>query len=251
MAEAEAAGPPPSVQVALRIGSRAAHARGVLYPRWLWPAFATPGMLWLALFFLLPLYVVLAIAFGTLDPVFRSPIPVWNPLNWDPVAVPVHLRPSRRRRRLLRTADAAHVRVRRRRLADRTRRRLSGGVLRRAIRGSSPRAVPRPAARAVLRQLHDAHARVGQPPRGGRTRQPHVRHLRGHARRVAVGPADHRRSRPRLRIHPLHDPAALCGARPYRQQPARGGARPRRGALLDVSTGHAADEPARRFSPVC
>jgi ABC-type spermidine/putrescine transport system permease subunit I len=55
----------------------------VLYPRWLWPAFAAPGMLWLAVLFLVPFYVVLAIAFGTTDPIFRDPIPVWNPLNWD------------------------------------------------------------------------------------------------------------------------------------------------------------------------
>ncbi len=32
------------------------------------------------LFFLAPLYVVLAIVFGAVDPVFRTPVPVWNPL---------------------------------------------------------------------------------------------------------------------------------------------------------------------------
>jgi len=35
------------------------------------------------LLFLIPLYVVFAIAFGQVDPVFRSPIPVWNPVAWD------------------------------------------------------------------------------------------------------------------------------------------------------------------------
>ena len=44
---------------------------------------ALPGVLWLALFFLLPAYVVLAIAFGSLDPIFRSPVPAWNPQDWS------------------------------------------------------------------------------------------------------------------------------------------------------------------------
>ncbi len=50
----------------------------------LWPLLAMPGIVWLALFFLAPLYVVLAIVFGQIDPIFRTPIPVWNPLYWDP-----------------------------------------------------------------------------------------------------------------------------------------------------------------------
>jgi len=52
--------------------------------RLFWPLFAVPGILWLAVLFVLPLYVVLCLAFGTLDPLFRSPIPTWNPLQWDP-----------------------------------------------------------------------------------------------------------------------------------------------------------------------
>ena len=43
-----------------------------------------PGIVWLLLFFLAPLYVVLAIVFGRVDPIFRTPIPVWNPLQWNP-----------------------------------------------------------------------------------------------------------------------------------------------------------------------
>lgn len=50
----------------------------------LWAAFAAPGIVWLAVFVLAPLYVVLAIVFGQLDPIFRTPIPVWNPLQWNP-----------------------------------------------------------------------------------------------------------------------------------------------------------------------
>ncbi|MGH3506811.1 MAG: ABC transporter permease [Nocardioidaceae bacterium] len=51
--------------------------------RRLWPLLALPGTLWLALFFLAPMYVVLAILFGTVDPILRQPVPVWNPVDWD------------------------------------------------------------------------------------------------------------------------------------------------------------------------
>jgi ABC-type spermidine/putrescine transport system permease subunit I len=49
----------------------------------LWPLLALPGAVWLALLFVAPLYVVLAIVFGRVDPVFRTPLPVYNPLQWD------------------------------------------------------------------------------------------------------------------------------------------------------------------------
>ena len=55
---------------------------GVHYPRWFWPSFATPGILWLLLFFVVPLYTVLSVAFGTVDPIFRSPLPVYQPWWW-------------------------------------------------------------------------------------------------------------------------------------------------------------------------
>jgi ABC-type spermidine/putrescine transport system permease subunit I len=51
--------------------------------RWLWPTLSLPGIAWLAIFFIAPLYVVLAILFGTVDPILRQPVPVWNPLDWD------------------------------------------------------------------------------------------------------------------------------------------------------------------------
>jgi spermidine/putrescine transport system permease protein len=55
--------------------------------RWLWFSFGLPGIGWLAVLFVLPLYTIVAIAFGTVDPIFQSePIPVWNPLDWDPRA---------------------------------------------------------------------------------------------------------------------------------------------------------------------
>jgi spermidine/putrescine transport system permease protein len=51
-------------------------------PRWFWAAIAVPGALWLVIFFVLPFYVVISVAGGVLDPIFQSPIPVWNPFLW-------------------------------------------------------------------------------------------------------------------------------------------------------------------------
>jgi ABC-type spermidine/putrescine transport system permease subunit I len=50
-------------------------------PRWFWPAFAAPAVVWLLAFFLVPFYTVIAIAFGTVD-IFRNPVPVWEPWFW-------------------------------------------------------------------------------------------------------------------------------------------------------------------------
>ncbi len=52
--------------------------------RWLWRALGTPGTLWLLAFMVAPMYVVLAILFGAIDPILRRPIPIWNPVDWDP-----------------------------------------------------------------------------------------------------------------------------------------------------------------------
>jgi ABC-type spermidine/putrescine transport system permease subunit I len=43
-------------------------------------------VLWLCLFFVLPFYVILCIAFGTVDPIFQTPAPEWNPLAWNTTA---------------------------------------------------------------------------------------------------------------------------------------------------------------------
>ncbi len=48
-----------------------------------WAWFAAPGTLWLLLLFVVPFYAVMAIAFGGIDPIFRSAQPEWNPLQWD------------------------------------------------------------------------------------------------------------------------------------------------------------------------
>jgi spermidine/putrescine transport system permease protein len=42
-----------------------------------------PTIAWMIVFFLVPAYVVLAIAFGTVDPIFRAPLPAWNPGQWS------------------------------------------------------------------------------------------------------------------------------------------------------------------------
>ena len=59
---------------------------GSWFPRWFWPSFAAPATIWLLLFFVLPFYVVLSVAFGTLDPIFLTAKPVFNPAQWDVTA---------------------------------------------------------------------------------------------------------------------------------------------------------------------
>jgi spermidine/putrescine transport system permease protein len=58
-------------------------AGGAWFPRWFWPSFAAPATLWLLVLFVAPFYVILSIAFGRVDPVFLTPIPVYSPLGWD------------------------------------------------------------------------------------------------------------------------------------------------------------------------
>jgi len=57
-------------------------ASGALYPRWYWPSFAGPAILWLLVFFVVPFYVIFGIAFGTRDPIDQSAIPIWEPWWW-------------------------------------------------------------------------------------------------------------------------------------------------------------------------
>ena len=44
--------------------------------------------MWLALLFLAPLYVVLAIVFGGIDPIFRTPLPSGTRLEWNTAQFP-------------------------------------------------------------------------------------------------------------------------------------------------------------------
>jgi ABC-type spermidine/putrescine transport system permease subunit I len=50
----------------------------------LWPSLASPGLLWLLLFFLTPFFAILSVAMGRLDPIFHFADPVWNPIAWNP-----------------------------------------------------------------------------------------------------------------------------------------------------------------------
>jgi ABC-type spermidine/putrescine transport system permease subunit I len=54
-----------------------------MYRRWLWPAFALPGLVWLILLFVVPFYAVVSVALGTVDPILFQPVPIWNPLEWN------------------------------------------------------------------------------------------------------------------------------------------------------------------------
>ncbi len=48
-----------------------------------WSVFAMPGVGWLIALFVVPVYAVMAVAFGSVDPILRTPQPAWNPLAWD------------------------------------------------------------------------------------------------------------------------------------------------------------------------
>ena len=48
-----------------------------------WVALAVPGILWLAVLFVVPFYAVLAVAGGRLNLIFEQPVAVWNPFQWS------------------------------------------------------------------------------------------------------------------------------------------------------------------------
>ena len=47
-----------------------------------WPLLGLPAMAWMFFFLLIPFYVLLCTAFGSIDPLFRNSVPAWNPLDW-------------------------------------------------------------------------------------------------------------------------------------------------------------------------
>src|SRR6516162_5679585 len=51
--------------------------------RLFWIALAAPGIVWLAVLFIVPFYTILAIAGGYVNPLFGYPVAVWNPLHWS------------------------------------------------------------------------------------------------------------------------------------------------------------------------
>jgi len=58
------------------------HARDAREQRWVWGVLSAPGIATLILLFIVPFYVVIAIAAGTLD-IYETPVPAWNPLHWS------------------------------------------------------------------------------------------------------------------------------------------------------------------------
>src|SRR5215475_13180966 len=50
--------------------------------RLFWAVVAAPGIIWLIVLFIVPFYVILAIAGGYVNQVFGYPVAVWNPLHW-------------------------------------------------------------------------------------------------------------------------------------------------------------------------
>ena len=71
----QAIAPPPAV-AATPAGASSGSTRG-------WALFALPGVGWLLAFFVVPVYAVMAVAFGKVDPILRISDPEWNPLAWN------------------------------------------------------------------------------------------------------------------------------------------------------------------------
>ena len=136
-----------------------------------WIALALPGILWLAVLFIVPFYAVLAIAQGKLNRLTESPVAVYNPLTWssanlsnvwhdifgaDSFAGPIVVR-TVVYVLIASVLCLAHG--------------LPGRLLRRPLRRAAQGPVPGPADRAVLDQLHDAHAGLDRPAADRRLRE--------------------------------------------------------------------------------
>jgi ABC-type spermidine/putrescine transport system permease subunit I len=48
-----------------------------------WGWLSLPGVAWLLALFVVPFYAIGAVAFGRVDPILRTPDPVWSPFSWD------------------------------------------------------------------------------------------------------------------------------------------------------------------------
>ena len=53
-----------------------------MHSRWTWRLLASPGVVWLSVFFLVAFYAVVAVAFGNQD-TFSAPVPFWRPWDWN------------------------------------------------------------------------------------------------------------------------------------------------------------------------
>jgi spermidine/putrescine transport system permease protein len=57
-----------------------------LYPRGFWQGASAPGVVWLILLFVVPVYAIVSTAGGSLDPATGLAVPTWNPAEWDRVS---------------------------------------------------------------------------------------------------------------------------------------------------------------------
>jgi ABC-type spermidine/putrescine transport system permease subunit I len=65
------------------VSKRAAEGRGRPARRWLWIGLAAPGALWLVVLFVVPFYVMLAVAAGRFNAFLQTAVPTWSPLSWS------------------------------------------------------------------------------------------------------------------------------------------------------------------------
>ena len=80
-----------------------------MYPRWLWPFSALPGVIWLLMLFLLPFYAVIAVAFGNVDPILLTRRPGLEPARLEPRLDEPRAGPASPRQRLCGTCGCARV----------------------------------------------------------------------------------------------------------------------------------------------
>ena len=220
---------------------------GAWYPRWYWPSFAAPGPVWLAVFFVLPFYVVLSRRVRHRGPDLPQPAPRVR-------ALVVELRDVLTTLQKFTAGDQSTWTRLIRTLALRVRRQphLPGGRLRRRLlRGALRRAVGKalflvllvaPFWISYLMRIY-AWQSLLQPD--GYVNDFLRLHLRQGPGRLAGGQADHGDPRARVRLHPVHDPAALRLPRPHQPEPAGGRPRPGRQPVPDVPARHAAAVEAR------
>jgi spermidine/putrescine transport system permease protein len=50
--------------------------------RWIWRALAVPGLVWLAVFFIVAFYAIISVGLGNVTTLYE-PVPHWNPLDWN------------------------------------------------------------------------------------------------------------------------------------------------------------------------
>ena len=216
---------------------------GAWFPRWFWPSFAAPAIVWLLLFFVLPFYVILSVAFGGLDQIFLTATPVYNPLHWtfgpfrevvtglvtDGHDLSGDVRPdaglrgrSRRRACLLIGYPVAYF-------IARHAGRAKTFFLVAFIAPFWISYMMRMFSWVNLLQPEGYVNRILECARGDRR-----------AGAVAERQAVDRGPRAGVRLRPVHDPAAVRHARSHRRRHAGGGARPGRQPGADVLPRHAA-----------